>query len=438
MPGSGSARPLRKLPPGPGLPAAEVAAHQLARIHEAMIEIVAERGFDALKVREIVDHAEVSTRAFYEFFASKEDCFLQTYDLISRRAIQRLIAAQAEERELRQRICLVLEEFVRGVERAPGPARVALIEANAAGEASLRRAWRAWRVLENMLAECFARAPGGVAVPPLVVEGVVAGIVSVSKSRLLERVAELRDSREELIEWILCHLDAATIELVDLDRRSVWRNTMLEPFDRSPLDEDSGSWPSRGSRANILAAVAELATEGGFRRLTAPRIRTAASVSRQEFDAYFENCEDCYLAAVEQRVGEALAHASRARSAAKGPDGGIYRAIAAFCEHIAGDRFLARVCLIDDFPASVKGTRARRRLIATVLDFFVESQSGADRASPIATEASIGAVWELFHHHVVRDWSQRRQISATLAFFALAPIAGGRAALTAIEAEQDG
>ena len=79
--GQVSASP-RKLPPGPGRPAKQVAAHQLARILAATTGIVAEQGYGALKVREVVGYAEVSTRAFYEHFSSKEDCFLQTYELI--------------------------------------------------------------------------------------------------------------------------------------------------------------------------------------------------------------------------------------------------------------------------------------------------------------------------------------------------------------------
>jgi len=64
--------PLRhRLPPGPGRAAPAVAAHQLARIHEATIQLVAEHGYTNLKVRAIVRLAEVSTRAFYEHFASE-------------------------------------------------------------------------------------------------------------------------------------------------------------------------------------------------------------------------------------------------------------------------------------------------------------------------------------------------------------------------------
>jgi hypothetical protein len=51
-------------------------------------------------------------------------------------------------------------------------------------------------------------------------------------------------------------------------------------------------------------------------------------------------------------------------------------------------------------------------------------------------EATNGAIWALFQRHLLTDWSQRRQIAATLAFIALAPIIGDVAAVTAIRREQ--
>jgi hypothetical protein len=72
----------KQLHPGPGLPASDVAAHQSARIRRAMIEVVADRGYEAVKVRELVRLAGVSSRAFYELFESKESCFLPVSHVI--------------------------------------------------------------------------------------------------------------------------------------------------------------------------------------------------------------------------------------------------------------------------------------------------------------------------------------------------------------------
>ena len=419
---------MGRLSPGPGMAAKDVAAHQLARIHSATIGIVAERGYEALKVRDVVSYAEVSTRAFYELFGSKEDCFLQTYDLIARRASRRIVAAQAGEPDWRKRSQLIFDEFLRGLEQRPENARLALVEAYAAGETALEQAWRTERAFEGMLGECFARSPDGVVVPPLVIEGVVAGIAGVSRSHLLAgTMPKLLATKAELLDWTLCHVDEAATELEALDRGSIWRDTTHEPLPAEPV---------RGDRALIITAVAELATRHGYSRLTAARVRSAAGVSRKKFEAYFDDLEDCYLAALEQRAADALAQAARAQTAASSWAGSVYRAISALCSQVSTDRFLASVCLSDDFPPGPDGTRSRRRLLDAITELLSDSSPQTTPATPFQATASSVAIWSLFHHHVIRDAPLHRQVAATLSYLALVPVIGAPAAIAAIRREQ--
>jgi AcrR family transcriptional regulator len=426
---------LGRLSPGPGRPAQEVATHQLARIHEATIQLVAERGYGALKVREIVGRAEVSTRAFYEHFSSKEDCFLQTYELISRRAARRIIAAQAGEPDWRKRPRLVFGEFARQLEGRPAESRLALIEVYLAGEAATAKALRAERNFESVLVEALARAPKGVVVPPLVMQGMVAGVTTVSRKRVLAgKTTGLANEGGELLEWAMCHPHPAAAELVHLDREAVWRDTTLEP--PSPTTKAAETWPAKGDRALILQAVTDLAAAKGYAGLTASRVRSAAGVSRHKFEAHFEGLEDCYLAALEQRAGEAMAQAARAQTAAASRAGATYRAIAALCDHLVEDAFLARVCLADEFPPTAEGARSRSRLIKASAELLAHGSLSVSDSDHLRTEATTGAVWSLFFHHVLGGRALRRQIPATLAYLALASAIGARATVEAIRAEQ--
>ncbi len=427
---------VEKLPPGPGLAPEQVAAHQRARIRRATIEIVGEHGYQALKVRDLVRLAGVSTRAFYEHFSSKEDCFLRTYELISKRATWRIIGSQADERDWRERSRLVYKEFAGQLEKDPNSARLVLVEAHAAGPASLEQVWRAERTFEGMLAESFARAPG-IVVPPLVVEGMVAGVARVARTRLLaNRITQLDELGDELVQWLLNYPSEAAGSLAELNGQTVWRNTMLEPLPGSPGSGDGEAWPSTGDRALILDAVAKLAVADGYANLTPSRIRATASVPRSKFNAYFDGVEDCFLAALEQKAAEAFAQAARAQTAGRSWAGGVYRAIAALCEYIAADQFLASVCLADDFPPGSRGARTRQRLITAVAEQLGDGAPREARPSALAAEASAGAVWAVFHHHAIRDWAQRRQIAATLSYLALAPAVGAGAAVAAIRSEQ--
>ena len=429
--------PLSKLRPGPGLAAKDVAAHQTARVHAAVVTLVAERGYTAVKVRDIVAAAGISTRAFYENFKSKEECFLRTYEAIAQPASRRIAAAQASEDVLLERPRRAFDEFARQLEASPDAARLALVEAYAADAECLESAWRIERTVEAVLAEGLARQPGGIALPPPVVEGMVAGAMRLARARLLTgRVEELGEQGGEVAEWCLSYVDSSAADLPALDVQSVWHNTMLEPLAMPAGGADGAAWPSAGDKSLILAAVAKLAIAEDSTKLTVSRICSAAGISRKKFDTYFEDAEACFLAALQQHAAEALAQAARAQAAARSWPGGVYRAIAALCEHIAGDAFLAGACVADGFAPDSSVSRARRRLGGTVVDQLTAAVPRDSRPSYLAAEASAGAVWGVFHHHLLRDWAMRRELSATLAYLALAPAIGAKAAVKAIAAEQ--
>ncbi|HLH83848.1 MAG TPA: TetR/AcrR family transcriptional regulator [Trebonia sp.] len=75
------------------LPAPDVRAFQLERLRRAVIAAVAESGYPAVTVADIVRRARVSRAAFYAHFAGKEDCFLAATREGGRLLIGRVVAA---------------------------------------------------------------------------------------------------------------------------------------------------------------------------------------------------------------------------------------------------------------------------------------------------------------------------------------------------------
>lgn len=74
---------LARLPPGRhGLPRDFVAANHRDRLIAACVQEVAKQGYAEMTVADVIKTAAVSRRTFYEFFDSKEACFLATYDLV--------------------------------------------------------------------------------------------------------------------------------------------------------------------------------------------------------------------------------------------------------------------------------------------------------------------------------------------------------------------
>jgi AcrR family transcriptional regulator len=123
-----------RLPAGRhGLPREFIAQNQRERIITALVDTVAERGYNATTVAHITKAASVSRRTFYEHFADKEACFLAAYEMVAghiRESMQ--VAAEAFE-EWPQKVRAALGTMLRFLAGEPDLARVCMIEPVAAG-----------------------------------------------------------------------------------------------------------------------------------------------------------------------------------------------------------------------------------------------------------------------------------------------------------------
>jgi len=123
-----------RLPAGRhGLPREFIAQNQRERIITALVDTVAERGYNATTVAHITKAAGVSRRTFYEHFADKEACFLAAYEMVAghiRESMQ--VAAQAFE-EWPQQVRAALATMLRFLAGEPELARVVMVEPVAAG-----------------------------------------------------------------------------------------------------------------------------------------------------------------------------------------------------------------------------------------------------------------------------------------------------------------
>jgi AcrR family transcriptional regulator len=123
-----------RLPPGRhGLPREFVAENQRERLLNGVVEAVAEHGFNATTIGKITDAAKISRRTFYEYFASKEDCFLAAYEMVDAHVRGSMLAAATPTEpwpeQVRARLAALLEVLARDL----AVARFYLTEPLAAG-----------------------------------------------------------------------------------------------------------------------------------------------------------------------------------------------------------------------------------------------------------------------------------------------------------------
>lgn len=115
------------------------AGAQRARLLEAMVQVVADKGYAAATVTDAVRAARVSRGTFYALFASKEACFIEAYrhgvDVLDGRIDAAVRTAGSDWRDgLRAGLRAYLESLFA----EPRFARMWMTEIHAAGSAALR------------------------------------------------------------------------------------------------------------------------------------------------------------------------------------------------------------------------------------------------------------------------------------------------------------
>jgi AcrR family transcriptional regulator len=178
---------------------------QRARMLEAMVQAVAEKGYARVAVADVIERAGVSRKTFYEQFANKEECFLAAYDA----GVDALLVA------IDDALDALAPDWLAGARRAvevylermaanPAFARAFQIEALGAGPAALERRGAVQERFAAQLEAIHRRArtdiPEIPRVPPHTFRAAVGAVNELVTSHVLERGA---DTLPNLVDAIL-------------------------------------------------------------------------------------------------------------------------------------------------------------------------------------------------------------------------------------------
>jgi AcrR family transcriptional regulator len=142
-----------------GLSREEVVESQRGRLLRAMADAVADKGYAATAVADVIARAGVSRETFYEQFSSKESCFLDTFDAAGAILLGRIAGTQGGEGTPEERFAGLLRAYLAALEAEPSYARTFLVEVHAAGPEALRRRMAMQGRFTDALVELFgARA----------------------------------------------------------------------------------------------------------------------------------------------------------------------------------------------------------------------------------------------------------------------------------------
>ena len=132
----------RPLPRGPHrLTRETVIESQRGRMIEAIAVAVADKGYAATTVGDVVSGAGVSRKTFYEHFTDKEDCFLAAWDTGVQVLFDAILSSRDRESDPIERMRAGLRAYLTTLAEEPAFARSFFSEVVAAGpRAEARRA----------------------------------------------------------------------------------------------------------------------------------------------------------------------------------------------------------------------------------------------------------------------------------------------------------
>lgn len=191
-----------RLPPGRhGLPRAFVTENQRERLLNGVVEAVAEHGYNATTIGKISEASKISRRTFYEYFSSKEECFLAAYAMVDEHIRGSMLAAADPAQPWPVQVRAKLAALLDALFRDAAVARFYLVEPLAAGGEIAARYRDAMQLLAETIRPRSPLSEMDVEVRDQVLMGGIATLIS----RRLKAggAARLKELLPDLVELAL-------------------------------------------------------------------------------------------------------------------------------------------------------------------------------------------------------------------------------------------
>jgi AcrR family transcriptional regulator len=425
----------KRLPHGPHrLGRDEVISHQRSRIHGAMVEAVAQNGYQGTSVKQVIGLAGVSRRSFYEQFANKEECFLATFDMLTGQGVKQMSHAyRASAGGVEERLRAALHQFVHTAITHRNATVLVVVEAQTVGTPGLMRLRRATGTCEQMLARCFSESREVSALPVPVVRAIAGGLHGTVEGRLRERrLAATPELGEEMLRWMFVFEDPAAETMTERMSARLARSMReaAAPKPPAPLaDADE--------RERLLQNSLRLAVLDDYRLVTVPQIAEEAEVSIDTFFELFTDKEDCFLAALDKLAEELVAIAADPDLVTSEWSSAVPRVMRELMRYLADHPLYAQTIAREAFAAGSQAVERNLELAKSIATLLTEG-APCDAKSELAVEGVAGAIWHMVRCQVAAERIQLLPaLSDYLSYIVLAPYIGAEAAVETVTAERD-
>jgi AcrR family transcriptional regulator len=436
----------RRLPTGAhGIDPEEVKRDQRERLQNAIVELIAERGYQAVRILDLTKLARVSRPTFYSLYDDKEELFLSAYDEIAQRTARTVIEAYEAQDAPNGRLQAAIRSFAELAAAAPEAMSLMVLGAFGAGPKAIERRNHTLAALEQSIrvsrdgTGAGARRRSGKKTgskatqtpqesgADLTVKVILGGIREVTAARLRQgRVGELPGLADELATWAACYpvklpaglrvptpapppaeSDPGAEEDPQAGSRHAGRAARAtgrtsSPSERALLAE--GRLPSgrhdlprqfivKNQRERIVDATAAIVAEKGLANLTIPEIARRANVSHQTFYEMYPTKHDAFLGTQKVGLHQALRVTVQAYEENKADwPRGVAAGLRALLGYLASEPAHAHLILVDTFAASPEAIEIRDTSIhafAAYLQpgYHYTAKNGATAGTPPADAA---------------------------------------------------
>ena len=162
----------------------QVAHHQRERLIAGLAAAVAEKGYAAVTLADIVRKAKVSRRVFYANFEGKEQCFLAAFEVVVDHLRELVGEAVEGIPDWPQQAIAATRATLAFLAAEPDLARLCLVESRGAGPAVTARFNRAVGEMAPLLARGRAERPEGARLPASTEDSTIGSLVSLASRKV--------------------------------------------------------------------------------------------------------------------------------------------------------------------------------------------------------------------------------------------------------------
>ena len=388
----------RRLYPGGGTPAEEVARNQRERLFGAAVAVASLEGYEAMTVADVLELSGVSRSAFYKHFAGKGDCLVGAASELIEPALRALGPEAGDEpRDPRE----VFESFLGMLRAEPAAARVCFVELHAVGEAGEAVADRACAALTDAVVR-IAGESGAQDPDPVLIAALVGGIRKLVHTRFSRGDEEaLKQLEPELWEW--------TTSVVPPP------GELEAPRRQRPVGGARFEGYTPGER--IARAVAAVVAAKGYQQMNTDDIAAQAAISLTTFYAQYSDKRDAVLGALEMSGAQITALGVPAARRAASWEEGVRALYEAICAYFAAEPDMAQLTLVGVYGAGARARARRDRVIDSLTDMLAPAFAANPEAPAVSAEAIGATVYALMREQLRREGAENLATIVPLATY---------------------